>query len=127
MITLKVGSKEYWIAKGVEHKIPIAFEKYCQPSSQYSLHKIPPEDPSDEGLFPVFEIRDKDKQLLASFDPIGKYQCLNDDFKPIFELIKESLGHAAYRALKAQEMLDEKMDKEFADLLKSQEEKMKKL
>ncbi|MGC9781392.1 MAG: hypothetical protein HZR80_19275 [Candidatus Heimdallarchaeota archaeon] len=109
--------KDYYVQLGVAHRIPIAFERFCDKT--YSLEKLFPEviDDSSEDykIKVVFNVLNEQKEKVATFQPDGKYEYFSDSFKPIFDKIVEELGYAAYRALKAQEELDKKILERFDD------------
>ena len=109
--------KYYYVQLGIAHRIPIAFERFCDKT--FTLDKVVPEgidDTSDDYKIKViFNILNEKKEKVASFQPDGKYECYDNSFKPIFDKIVEELGYAAYRALKAQEELDKKILERFDD------------
>ena len=123
-------SKKYWIARGISVRIPMAFRKFCN-ESMHILIKGKPENYSDltEGeqkICLTYFIQNKDKKTLASFHPSGKYECFDDDFKPIFDKFTEDLHYAAYKANQAQDLLHKRMTEEFERNLKEKTDKSSK-
>ena len=109
--------KDYYVQLGVAHRIPIAFERFCDKT--FALEKVLPEGIDDTAedykIKVIFNVLNEKKEKVASFQPDGTYECFKDSFKPIFDKIVEELGYAAYRALKAQEELDKKILERFDD------------
>jgi hypothetical protein len=107
-------TKEHYIRLGIAVRIPMAFEKFCPDA--YRLKQIPQdEDATEEDMIIInslYEIYNPDNVKVASFKPTGEYECLIDDFKTIFYKIVEDLDYAAYKANKAQEEEEKRMDEE---------------
>ncbi|MCE7743951.1 MAG: hypothetical protein GPJ52_02325 [Candidatus Heimdallarchaeota archaeon] len=106
---------DYYIHLGIAVRIPMAFEKFCD--KNYSLKEEIPEgiDESSEDarVKTIFHIFNKEKEKVATFNPIGEYQCLKDSFKDIFNRMVEDIEYAAYKAKKAQDEIDKKLAERF--------------
>ncbi|MHA1121487.1 MAG: hypothetical protein ACTSUW_00365 [Candidatus Heimdallarchaeota archaeon] len=106
---------DYYIHLGIAVRIPMAFEKFCD--KNYSLKEEIPEgiDESSEDarVKTIFHIFNKEKEKVATFNPIGEYQCLKDSFKDIFNRMVEDIEYAAYKAKKVQDEIDKKLAERF--------------
>ncbi|RLI64390.1 hypothetical protein DRO91_03305 [Candidatus Heimdallarchaeota archaeon] len=112
--------KNHYVQLGIATRIPLAFKRFCD--EKFQLKEVPPVDidkisRDEEKIRTIFEIIDKEGTKVAIFKPSGEYQCLSDDFKPLFEQIVEELNYAAYKAAKAQDELAERDSKNFGNKL----------
>ena len=112
-------SADYYIHLGIAVRIPMAFEKFCDKS--YSLKEQIlegiDESSEDSRVKTIFHIFNEEKEKVATFNPNGEYQCLKDSFKGIFDRIVEDLNYAAYKAKRAQDVIDKKLAERFDEEL----------
>ena len=123
-------SKKYFVQLGIAVRTRMAFRKFCD-ENLHTLIEGKPENYSklteeEQKICLTYYIQDKEKKTLASFHPSGKYNCFDDDFKPIYNKIVEDLHYAAYKAKEAQDMLHKRMTEEFERNLQEKSDKSSK-
>jgi len=110
-----MNDENYYVKLGIAVRMDIAFKKFCDET--YELKELLPKEKfsseNDRKINTTFEIFDNEKNKVATFHPSGKYHCLDDSFRTIFDKIVEDLNYGASKAAKAQDDIHDKMTKEF--------------
>ncbi len=125
-------SKTYFIQLGIAIRIPMAFRRFCDASLHTLIEGRPiegiPENYSDlnedeQRICFSYFVQNKEKKTLATFHPSLKCECIDEDFRPIYEKIIEDLHYAAAKANHAQDELHRRMTEEFERNLKEKSDK----
>lgn len=96
--------------RGRQEEIPRAFERHC--GSEYEIEVVKPHLPKVPIPGPIprptFKIMDKSGKLVAHFHPYGHSECLDDDFRLLYNKMVEDVERAGLVAM-------ERFEKEFPD------------